>query len=247
MMKALYLLFLVIFSQCALALDYLKPIYTKEGAVVCPYGLTLDIRLEHKKLLGLFKDSNEARQKASHIGCTRFPADARMYTYDIGKGLIAISPTETNYYQFITVTSYLKNDDYLDNYYADLERRKEALILEEAARDIENKKKIEELRKKDIEEEIRQKEEKLLADKRFINCNDYGACSDAPNEIAKKYIEKQWQASPDYVREKCLKKKKYNDAQNCLVEEVVPYMQSHPSKMAEWLNVKPDEPYLISQ
>lgn len=244
MMKALYLLFLVVFSQHASALDYLKPIYTKEGAVVCPYGLALDVRLEHKKLLGLFKNSDEAKQKASHIGCTRFPADARMYTYDIGKGLIAISPTETNYYQFITISSYLKNDDYLDNYYAEQARRSEAIRLGAEAYRLEQEKKIEELRKKEVEEDLKKREQELIAEQSFINCNDSGVCVDAPNDTAKRMIERQWQETPPSVREKCLKKKRFQQAQDCLMSESVEYMASHPQEFPKWIIIHPEDGWI---
>jgi len=238
-LKIFVILVLALLSNKILALDYLKPIYTKENAIVCPYGLTQDIRLDHKKLLTLFNNTDDARQKAFHIGCRKFPADARMYTYDIGKGLIAISPTETNYYQFITTVNYLKNDNYLDDYHESLLRRKQAIELEEMAAAIEENKRIEKSKNEEIEHEIAAKKKRLEAELNFINCNDEGQCSDAPDLQSKAYIEKQWQLSPVYVREKCLKKKKFGDAYGCLVSESMEYT-NRTGELAPWINIKVD-------
>lgn len=245
-LKIFVALIFSLLSNKILALDYLKPIYTKENAIVCPYGLTQDIRLDHKNLLTLFNNTEDARQKAFHIGCRKFPADARMYTYDIGKGLIAISPTETNYYQFITTVNYLKNDNYLDGYYESLLRRKQAIELEEMAAAIEENKRIEKLKNEEIEKEIAAKQKRLEAELNFINCNDDGVCSDAPNAIAKRMIERQWQECPPSVREKCLKKKKFEQAQDCLMTEGVEYMKNHPQEFAKWLFMHPEDGYIAT-
>jgi hypothetical protein len=90
-------------------LDYSKPIFTTDYAIICPVGLFLDVRADHgpEAINDLFTSVLNLKEKEKTLGCDEWHGGIRV-------GAVRMMPPRDHYIQvndaFFTMESHLTNE-----------------------------------------------------------------------------------------------------------------------------------------
>lgn len=94
-------------------LDYSKPVFTKDGVVVCSINLLFDRREDHSpsKIVDMFYSTSDRSERAQELGCEEWRGEIEVYASDLSEiGMAGIRLTRTGDSTLFTEEDELTNN-----------------------------------------------------------------------------------------------------------------------------------------